>query len=114
MNIEKHGVSVVKVDVEGKTINVLSNGMVNIRDFVDLDEETLLELGVTEKVRFVTLCDIMSTATDDKSLKEQIEKRIDELIPKHINVDDIFASINYIIGLDYDIGETDDLSLIHI
>ncbi len=109
LNIEKHGVSVVKVDVEGKTINVLSNGMVNIRDFVDLDEETLLELGVTEKVRFVTLCDIMSTATDDKSLKEQIEKRIDELIPKHINVDDIFASINYIIGLDYDIGETDDI-----
>ena len=109
LNIEKHGVSVVKVDVEGKTINVLSNGMVNIRDFVDLDEETLLELGVTEKVRFVTLCDIMSKATDEKSLKEQIEKRIDELIPKHINVDDIFASINYIIGLDYDIGETDDI-----
>ena len=109
LDIEKHGVSVVKLDIEGKVIKVISNGMVNIKDFVSLDDKTLEKLKIKEKVRFVTLCDIISNSDDEKTLVEEIKNRIDELIPKHITIDDIFASINYIIGLDYDIGEIDDI-----
>ena len=109
LNIEKHGVSVVKLDIEGKMIKVISNGMVDIRDFVSLSEETLEKLKIKEKVRFVTLCDIISKSDDEKTLIEEIKNKINELIPKHITIDDIFASVNYIIGLDYDIGDIDDI-----
>lgn len=110
LKIENHGVSVVVLDVDEKPIKVISNGMVDIRNFVNLDEATLLEeLRIKEKVRFSILCDIISQSDNEEILKEQIKIRRDELIPKHITVDDIFASINYMIGLDYDIGEIDDI-----
>lgn len=109
LKIENHGVSVVMLNVDEKPIKVISNGMVDISNFVNLDKATLEELKIKEKVRFSILCDIISQSDNDKILKEQIKNRRDELIPKYITVDDIFASINYTIGLDYDIGEIDDI-----
>ncbi len=109
LEIEKHGVSVVKLKIDEKIIKVISNGMVNIKDFVDLTDDDLKKLKIKEKVRFATLCEIISQSEDEDVLKKQIKKRIDDLIPKHVTVDDIFASINYMIGLDYDIGNVDDI-----
>ncbi|MCI8496874.1 MAG: DNA-directed RNA polymerase subunit beta [Clostridiales bacterium] len=104
--IEKAGVSLVYLDVEGKEVKVLSNGMVDIHDFVDFDVD---DLGINEKVRFVVLREILESGEDVEAMREAIKSRIDELIPKHIIIDDIFATINYINNLCHDIGNTDDI-----
>ena len=100
------GVDTVYVNVNGKTVKVLSNGMVDIRDFVSFDCE---EYGINEMVRFSILRDILDNAKDEEELREAIKARVNELIPKHIIVDDIFASINYLLCLYNEIGDTDDI-----
>ena len=100
------GVDTVYVNVNGKTVKVLSNGMVDIRDFVSFDCE---EYGINEMVRFSILRDILDNANDEEELREAIKARVNELIPKHIIVDDIFASINYLLCLYNEIGDTDDI-----
>ena len=100
------GVDTVYVNVNGKTVKVLSNGMVDIRDFVSFDCE---EYGINEMVRFSILRDILDNANDEEELREAIKARENELIPKHIIVDDIFASINYLLCLYNEIGDTDDI-----
>ncbi|MDD6878082.1 MAG: DNA-directed RNA polymerase subunit beta, partial [Clostridiaceae bacterium] len=77
-----------------------------IRDFVSFDCE---EYGINEMVRFSILRDILDNANDEEELREAIKARVNELIPKHIIVDDIFASINYLLCLYNEIGETDDI-----
>ncbi|MBP0963464.1 MAG: DNA-directed RNA polymerase subunit beta, partial [Oscillospiraceae bacterium] len=93
--IGRVGVDVVYVQVGESEVKVMSNGMVDIKDYVDFDAE---ELGVNEKVRFSVLCDILDNSADEEAVKEAIKARIDELIPKHIILDDIYASINYMCG----------------
>ncbi len=105
--IERSGVDTVYLNVEDKLVKVISNGMVNLADFVSFDP--LEELGIKEKVRFVVLREILESATDEESLKEAITARIDELIPKHIIIDDIFSTINYLNNLGYEVGTTDDI-----
>ena len=90
--IEKLGVNVVYLDFEGKEIKVFSNGMVDIHDHVDFD---ISDLKINEKVRFDVLTDILENFEDEEEIKAEIEKRIDDLIPKHIILEDILASINY-------------------
>ena len=85
---------------------MISNGMVDIKDFVDFD---CSEYGINEKVRFVVLKEILEQNEDEESLREAIKANVDSLIPKHIIKDDIFASINYINNLCYDVGNTDDI-----
>ncbi len=85
---------------------MISNGMVAIKDFVDFD---CSEYGINEKVRFVVLKEILEQNEDEESLREAIKANVDSLIPKHIIKDDIFASINYINNLCYDVGNTDDI-----
>ena len=104
--VERAGVSKVKLSVEGKEFYVISNGMVDIKDFVDFD---CTEYGINEKVRFVVLKEILEQNEDEDSLREAIRANVDNLIPKHIIKDDIFASINYINNLCYDVGNTDDI-----
>ena len=88
------GVSVAFVLTDsGKEVKVISNGMVNLADFVSFDPKE--ECGVDEQVRFSILCDILDSCEDEETLKQAIRDRIDELVPKHIIIDDIFASINY-------------------
>ncbi|MBR5559140.1 MAG: DNA-directed RNA polymerase subunit beta [Oscillospiraceae bacterium] len=104
--IGRAGVDTVYVQVGEGEVKVMSNGMVDIKDFVGFDAA---ELGVNEKVRFSVLCDILENNADEESVKEAIKARIDELIPKHIILDDIYASINYMCGLWHGLGTTDDI-----
>ena len=103
--IDAAGVVEVWLDVDGKTVKVFSNGMVPLQSMVDIDPE---ELGVKEKVRGIVLKSLMEQYSGD-ALKEAILENIDVLIPKHIVVDDMFASVNYLNCLAYGIGEKDDI-----
>ncbi len=104
--IENAGVSCVSVLVDETPVKVISNGMVNIAGFVTFD---CAELGVDEKVRMSILKEILESANDDAAIKEAIVTRIDDLIPKHIIVDDILASINYMCNLASGLGNLDDI-----
>ena len=104
--IEKSGVDNVFVMVKDIEVKVSSNGMVDIKNFVGFD---CAELGVNEKVRFSVLREILEENTEEAAVREAIKSRIDELIPKHIIKDDIFASINYLCNLNRGLGTTDDI-----
>ena len=106
--IEKAGVDTAFVTLEdGKTVKIISNGMVDIHDYVgDMDVESL---GINEKVRFKVLKKILETIEGEEELKEAIAAHADELIPKHIIKDDIFATVNYLNNLVYGIGSVDDI-----
>ena len=108
--IEKKGVSEVYLDVlenEGDRVEVkvISNGMVNISDFVDFD---VTDLKIKEKVVFSVLKDILENNEGD-AIKEAIIDNLDALCPKHITLDDIFASVNYFLGLPHGVGNIDDI-----
>ena len=106
IEIDRAGVDTAWLLVEDKEVKVISNGMVTLTDFVDIDPA---EVGVNEKVRFATLRDIMDKASDKEEMAQMIKDRIDELIPKHITKDDIFATINYMNNLGNGVGLTDDI-----
>ncbi len=108
--MEKKGVSEVFLDVleaegERSEVKVISNGVVDIRDFVDFD---VAELGIKENVVFKVLKDILEN-NEGEAIREAVIDNIDALCPKHITLDDIFASINYFLGLPHGIGTTDDI-----
>ena len=107
LEIEKSGAHVVYILKEEKEIKVISNGMVEINDFVNFDAHK--ECGIREKVSFRVLCEILESCDSDDGLKEAIAARIDELTPKTITTDDIFASINYMMCLAEGLGTTDDI-----
>ena len=95
------------MDGEERNIKVLSNMMVDLGAVVDIDPE---EVGVTEAVYYPVLAGLLEeTAGDIDELKEEIHKNIHELIPKHITKEDILASINYNIHLEYGMGTDDDI-----
>ena len=73
--------------VNEKETKVISNGMVDIQNFVGFDAKK--ECGINERVRFSVLAEIMETSADEEEMKEAIRLRADELIPKHIIIDDI-------------------------
>ncbi|WP_343264640.1 DNA-directed RNA polymerase subunit beta, partial [Ligaoa zhengdingensis] len=106
MEVEAAGVSRAAITVDGVDILILSNGMVDIKNYVTFD---CSELGINEKVRFCVLRELLEQNEDEASLKEAIKANLDKLIPKHIIKDDIFASINYINNLAYGVGNTDDI-----
>ncbi len=106
MNIEKAGINVVFLQYEDKEIKVFSNGMVNLCDHVPFD---VSDLKIKEKVRYGVLNEILTQFESEEEIKAEILKRIDDLIPKHIIIDDILASINYHNNLSYGMGTTDDI-----
>ena len=90
-----------------RNIKVLSNMMVDLKAVCGIDSE---EVGVTELVYYPVLAELLEeTAGDIDELKEAIHKNIHELIPKHITKEDIMASINYNMHLEYGIGKDDDI-----
>ena len=99
------GVVDVLLNVDGKTVRVFSNGMVDLARYVDFDPK---ELGIKEKVRGIVLKQLMEQYQGD-ALKSAIKEYIDVLIPKHIVVDDMFSSVNYLNCLAHGIGEADDI-----
>ncbi|MBQ3500754.1 MAG: DNA-directed RNA polymerase subunit beta, partial [Oscillospiraceae bacterium] len=108
--LDKKGVREVLVDVDGRKVKVISNNMVDAEDYLDLSKEELEELFINEKVRFSVVTEIAEKAGDDKeALIALIKENVDELIPKHIIIDDIFSSINYMCNLYWGFGSTDDI-----
>ena len=109
--IEQEGVNVAVIDNEGDEVKVFSNGMVDIAEYVPMfTEEELEELGINEKVSFSVLREVLDKCGDDKAaLSEELAARCDDLIPKHITIDDIFATINYLNCLGHGVGTTDDI-----
>ena len=104
--IESCGVTeAMVVTPDGKEIRVFTNGMVDLAHFVDFDPE---EVGVDEKVRLIILRQLMEQYEGD-ALKDAIRENIDILIPKHIVVDDMFASVNYLCCLAHGVGSPDDI-----
>ena len=99
------GVNEALLDMDGKTIRVFSNNMVHLKDFVDFDPA---EVGVDEMVYFPVLSQLLDEFSGEE-LKDAIRDRIDDLIPKHITVPDIMASINYLNCLAHHVGTPDDI-----
>ena len=105
--LDARGVNEVFLQVENRVAKVFSNHMVDMRHFVSFDPE---ECGITEKVRFDVLREMLDQFGDDvEAMKEAIHDRMDDLIPKHITVDDMLASVNYMGGLAAGIGIHDDI-----
>ncbi|QOV19652.1 DNA-directed RNA polymerase subunit beta [Blautia liquoris] len=109
LEIQNAAVPFVWIKTEERTVKVLSNMMVDIRNWVDLSKEELNSLHVTEDVYYPVLEKILEDYTDISELKEAIARDIHDLIPKHITREDILASINYNIHLEYGIGNDDDI-----
>jgi len=105
--IQNAAVPYVYVQTEEKNVKVLSNMMVDITSHVECDPK---ELGVTELVYYPVLAQILEEYSENPAeLADAITRNIHELIPKHITKEDILASINYNIHLEYGIGNDDDI-----
>ena len=92
---------------EEREVKIISNGMVDIKGYVDFD---CSEYGVNELVSFNVLKEILEAADgDEEELKALIKQRADELVPKHITVDDIIATISYFLNLCETVGTVDDI-----
>ena len=100
------GVGEVLIDVEGESLKVMSNKMCDLKHYVDFDP--LKECGIKERVRFEVLQELLNQYSGE-DLKDQIRLHKDELVPKHIVVDDILCSINYMNGLARGISNKDDI-----
>ena len=94
---------------EGTAVKVFGNGMVDIDDFKDYTGFTAEELGIKEKVHFPVLKEIIDSGVSGEDMKKTIQTRIHDLIPKTIIVDDMLASICYLLGLGHGIGTVDDI-----
>ena len=105
--IQNAAVPYVFIQTEEKNVKVLSNMMVDITSFVECDPK---ELGITEHVYYPVLAQIIEEFGEDpEALADAIKRNVHELIPKHITKEDILASINYNIHLEYGIGNDDDI-----
>lgn len=108
--ISKCGVHGVTVESnEGKPVKVFGNGMVDIDDFSDYTCFTADELDIKEKVRFVVLKEIIESGVTGDDMKKAINERMLDLIPKTIIVDDMLASICYLLNIGNGIGRIDDI-----
>ena len=108
VQIQNAAVPYVMVEKEEKITKVLSNMMVDLREYLpNIDPR---ELGVTENVYYPLLKEILEENQDNiEAVKEIIMANISELVPKHITKEDIFASVNYNMHLEYEIGNDDDI-----
>ncbi|MBQ7795682.1 MAG: DNA-directed RNA polymerase subunit beta [Lachnospiraceae bacterium] len=106
--IQNAAIPYVWIQTEERTAKVLSNMMVDMAEYVTFDPE---EVGVTELVFYPVLAGILEKAGEmsEEELKDEIRRHIHDLIPKHITKEDIIASINYNMHLEYEIGAKDDI-----
>ncbi|MFQ9515678.1 MAG: DNA-directed RNA polymerase subunit beta [Eubacterium sp.] len=106
VKIQNAAVPSVMIQTDTKNEKVLSNMAVDISAYVDFDCK---ELGVNEDVYYPVLAEILEENQSEEELKDAIKRRVHELIPKHITKEDIFASINYCMNIEYGIGTQDDI-----
>ena len=101
--IQNAGINIVDLKVNDKKVRVIGNGTVDLKAYVDSDE-----INIKEKVNYAVLKNILET-TDEKDLVKVINERKDELVPKNIVTEDMIASINYLLNLQYGLGNVDDI-----
>ncbi len=92
--------------VEEKEVKIIGNGMVDIKGYVDFD---CTPFGINEKVSFNVLKEILEESDSPEELEENIKARVDELVPKHIILDDIYATVSYFLNLCEGVGIVDDI-----
>jgi len=100
------GVNSVYLTIEGKDVKVIGNNTVDMNYYLDFD---VSDLGITEKVKLNVLQNILKEYSKPEDIKKAIKESIDQLIPKNITSYDIISSINYIIHLNYGVGNVDDI-----
>jgi len=101
--IQNLGINIVDVKEADKKVRIIGNGTVDIKEYVDIKD-----LNIKEYVNYEVLKNILET-TNKKDLKVVIEERKEELVPSHIVTEDMIASINYLLNLQYDLGNVDDI-----
>ena len=110
--IEQAGVMHAVLDVEGKEVKVVSNGMVDPLPYLSglkITQDDLEAIAINEKVRYSIFMEILEGKPKKTAVLNALKERCDDLIPKHIIIDDIFASINYMNCLASNVGTTDDI-----
>ena len=106
IKIQNAAVPSVMIQTDIKNEKVLSNLAVDINAYVDFDCK---ELGINEEVYYPVLAEILAENETEEELKDAIRRNVHELIPKHITKEDIFATINYCMNIEYGIGSEDDI-----
>ncbi|RKD24846.1 DNA-directed RNA polymerase subunit beta [Caminicella sporogenes DSM 14501] len=105
--IENSGVKSVNIYGEDeKVVKVIGNNFVDIKAHIDFNID---DLNITEKVHYPTLKKILETYTTEEDIKEALREKIGELVPKHIIIDDIIATMSYILNLPHGVGRVDDI-----
>ena len=104
--IQNLAIPYIMVQAEERNVKVLSNLMVDLESYVDCNK---LDLGIEEDVYYPVLRGILDTYDNIEDIKEAIRKNVNELVPKHITKEDIIASINYNMHLEYGLGNADDI-----
>ena len=107
VKLQDAAVKYVWIETEERKVKVLSNMMVDIRNYIDCNPK---ELGITENVYYPVLEGILTeNAGDEEAIREAVKRDVADLIPKHITKEDILASISYNMNLEYGIGSSDDI-----
>ena len=108
LNVEKNAVNSITIELEnGDVVKVVSNNTIFAEDVLGFSLE---DCGITEKVCFPVLREIMEACEGDvDAIKEMAKERFNDLCPKHITVDDIFATVSYMLNLTHDVGVVDDI-----
>lgn len=106
IEIQNCGINEVYIKIDDKSFKVIGNHFVDIHSLISFD---ISDLNIKEYVFYPVLKEILDNYADEESIKEEIRKNIYRLIPKHIIREDIYATINYELGLSYDIGYKDDI-----
>ncbi len=107
--IQNAAVPYVWIQTEERNVKVLSSMMVDIRTYMPKVKDPRKELGISELVYYPVLKKLMEENPKEADLKEAVRKSVSELIPRHITKEDIFASINYNMHLEWGIGNKDDI-----
>ncbi|MBQ1901977.1 MAG: DNA-directed RNA polymerase subunit beta [Lachnospiraceae bacterium] len=104
--IQNAGVPYVMIQTEARNVKVLSNLMVDINEYVDVDTK---KLGIKELVYYPVLMQILEENDTPEDIEDAIVRNMGDLIPKHITREDIFATINYNMHLEWGVGKEDDI-----
>lgn len=107
--LQDSGIDAIYIDVDGRAVKILSNKTVKIDDYIAGLGLTASDLKIKERVYLPVLMDLLEANDDAESFKAAVKANMFELVTKHITLDDIMASINYCIHLDYGVGNKDDI-----
>ena len=107
--IQDTGVGYIYITVEDRKVKVLTNQVVKIDSYIEEFGLNAEELDINERVYYPMLVKLLEENATAEELKAAIKENIHELLPKHITLEDIFASMNYVMHLDYGYGNVDDI-----